>query len=197
MGFWDKARENKNKNDDFVKLLKSEDKIYSSFAKYGGGHPAVMKVCNGEITVNKLGLFFKSGLLYMFHIPLEDIINAEYKNESQISKDVTLTRLVLLGFFAFGLKKKRKDEQNFLILQYKIANTESKIIFDTEMAGNIASAILKAKQEFGCNNKMEDVKQIENNDIPNQIRQLAELKNEGILTEEEFQKKKDELLSKM
>lgn len=196
MGFWDKAREDKKKNDDFIKMLKSEDKIYSARAKYGGGHPDIIKVCDGEITINKLGLFFKSGLLYMFHIPLKDIVKAEYRNETQVSKDVTLTRLVLLGFFAFGLKKKRKDEQHFLIIEYKIADIESKIIFDTEAAGNIASAILKVKQEFGCNNQIE-VNQIENNDIPNQIRELAKLKDEGILTEEEFNNKKNELLSKM
>ncbi|MGB8312123.1 MAG: SHOCT domain-containing protein [Halobacteriota archaeon] len=34
-------------------------------------------------------------------------------------------------------------------------------------------------------------------DIPEQIRKLAELKDQSILTEEEFQTKKQELLSKM
>jgi len=34
-------------------------------------------------------------------------------------------------------------------------------------------------------------------DIPEQIKKLAELKNAGILTEEEFQKKKDELLKRL
>ena len=34
-------------------------------------------------------------------------------------------------------------------------------------------------------------------DIPDQIRKLAELKDQGILTEEEFESKKKELLAKM
>ena len=36
-----------------------------------------------------------------------------------------------------------------------------------------------------------------NSDIPSQIQKLSELKNQGILTEEEFNTKKTELLSKM
>ena len=34
-------------------------------------------------------------------------------------------------------------------------------------------------------------------DLPDQIRKLAELKDQGILTEEEFESKKKELLAKM
>ncbi len=34
-------------------------------------------------------------------------------------------------------------------------------------------------------------------DIPGQIQKLAELKNQGILTEQEFQQKKQELLSRL
>ena len=34
-------------------------------------------------------------------------------------------------------------------------------------------------------------------DIPDQIKKLSDLKDQGILTEEEFQKKKKDLLDKM
>lgn len=37
----------------------------------------------------------------------------------------------------------------------------------------------------------------ENNSIPRQIKELAELRDIGILTEEEFQQKKEQLLSRM
>ncbi len=37
----------------------------------------------------------------------------------------------------------------------------------------------------------------ENNDIADQLRNLGELRNQGVLSEEEFQRKKTELLSRL
>ena len=38
---------------------------------------------------------------------------------------------------------------------------------------------------------------LSSSDVPDQIKKLAELKEQGILTEDEFQSKKQQLLSKM
>ncbi|MEY8001617.1 SHOCT domain-containing protein [Clostridium sp. Mt-5] len=65
-----------------------------------------------------------------------------------------------------------------------------------EMANKFREAssyILNKAHEFNSNNSPT------NNivDIPEQIKKLADLKTQGILTEEEFNKKKSELLAKM
>lgn len=49
--------------------------------------------------------------------------------------------------------------------------------------------ISKKEENVPANNDSEN--------IPNQIKQLAELKEQGVLTEEEFAKKKEELLAKL
>lgn len=47
------------------------------------------------------------------------------------------------------------------------------------------------------NSKTQETNSYSNVDIPEQIKKLSELKNQGILTEDEFNKKKKELLDKM
>ena len=56
----------------------------------------------------------------------------------------------------------------------------------------------QAVREYGAPSIMEgkEVSKIKE-DVPEQIKKLAELKSQGILTEEEFQKKKAELLAKL
>lgn len=59
-----------------------------------------------------------------------------------------------------------------------------------------AAAFIMNKVQ-NLNNSQTNVASNINIDIPTQIKKLAELKNQGILTEDEFNKKKTELLSKM
>lgn len=197
------SREEKEK---FKELIKSGGKPYASaYGEYGGGHPELDRNCSGTITVNRLGVFFSS-LYGQFFIPVENITKAEYKNEEQISKDVTLTRLLAFGIFAFGLKKKRKDETFYYVLSYKEKGIDNTIVFKVSkvlgmnMAGSLASGTIKARQEYINEHPeaLEPQGNVSNTaDIPEQIRKLSELKDQGILTEQEFEYKKKELLAKM
>lgn len=189
-----------NKKQIFKQELKEGGAAYATGAcKYLGGHPEMPQACDGIITINKAGLFFE--VIFPFKgltIPLKNIKKAEFKNEEQIHKDVTLGRLLLFGVFAFGLKKKTKELHNYLVLTCNQDGIESTVIFEAKNAGALVSAIVKAQQEYKRDHPEMVNKEIAVTlDIPEQIKKLAELKKQGILSEEEFQIKKRELLSKI
>lgn len=62
--------------------------------------------------------------------------------------------------------------------------------------GNVQEFINEVKSRIGKKEETEPPKEIEL-DIPSQIKKLAELKDQGILSEEEFESKKKELLAKL
>ncbi|NFJ83966.1 SHOCT domain-containing protein [Clostridium botulinum] len=108
-----------------------------------------------------------------------------------------MTRLLLLGIYAFGAKKKKVENHNYLILTCNQNGIENKIIFESLNATLLVSDILKARRDScitskECNNATD-----KQDNILEQIKKLGELKDLGVLTEEEFSKKKTELLAKV
>lgn len=84
--------------------------------KYGGGYANVS--AKGSLKLKIIGdkLIFKQ-LWKTYHtLEIKNIIDVHYKSEQEISKDVTLTRLLALGIFAFGLKKKRTNNSYYIII---------------------------------------------------------------------------------
>lgn len=140
-------------------------------------------------------------------IPFDKLEPLTLKTEEQIEKDVTLTRLLLVGILAFGLKKKKVTKNQFLIVS-GIDETGSSIsgIFEigTLSSRNITQ-VNEVRRNFLVNNPMEIQKEevaIEETpttvaDPIEQIKKLAELKQIGAITEEEFENKKNELLSRV
>ena len=59
--------------------------------------------------------------------------------------------------------------------------------------GQVSDLVEHVKAMIGKNEEL----QLPSSDVPDQIKKLAELKEQGILTEDEFQTKKQQLLSKM
>ncbi|MDD7793714.1 SHOCT domain-containing protein [Clostridium sp. 'White wine YQ'] len=210
MGIRENAIEKKAMLDKIKKLKKEGRNYYSRTSKYVGGG-ALPKASSGIITVNSNGVFFEIGFAEIIHISLRDITKAEYLDNTQVTKDVTLTRMLLVGPFAFALKKTKKAEQFFVVINYNVNGMESKIIFEDKRAMEVVSAIIKAKSQ---NNKIKDEliednseKHIQSDESINNetdkdniidlIKELAELKEQGILTEEEFSEKKKELLARL
>jgi hypothetical protein len=84
-------------------------------------------------------------------IPISNLTKYEVKNETEIRRDVTLTRLVTLGIFAFGVKKKTETNTQYLILSYIDSNVEVTCVFkqirDGQELGEIISDINRLKIE--------------------------------------------------
>lgn len=51
-------------------------------------------------------------------IPISNLKRYEVKTQTEISKDVTLGRLLALGVFAFVVKKNTKVEDKYLLIEY-------------------------------------------------------------------------------
>lgn len=200
-------KEKDQKKNEFKEALKNAGVSYgSSICDYFGGHPEILNKATGTLEIKKDGLYFQRTIPFAgFIIPIQDITKAEFKNDTQISKDVTLVRLLALGVFAFGAKKKTKEEHNYLVVTYNSNGIENAVIFEanggllSKGANALVGAIMKARQEYLNENPTTEEVAIESNsnDIPSLIKKLSDLKEQGILSEEEFDSKKKELLSKI
>ena len=180
------------------------DKVHiSEERQYMGGHPDINKTCKGILTVNNDKIIFRGGMLSKFEIPIQEVTNNNLQTQEQISHNVTLTRLLAFGVFAFGMKKKKVDTTQYLVISYKENGIENSVVFQSNYVGGLASSIMKARQVYAKNNpeievqESEPVNNVQMEDIPTQIKKLADLKNQGVLTEDEFDKKKSELLARM
>ncbi|MFA5248820.1 MAG: hypothetical protein WC415_06455 [Patescibacteria group bacterium] len=118
-----------------------------------GGHPylQVNDKIFFQIRNNNTIYFYKENTDTGKEISISELLKYEIKTESQISKDVTLTRLLALGIFAFGVKKQTKIEEQYLILSYIQNGIEINCIFkrfnqETQL-GDIVSTITRLKIE--------------------------------------------------
>lgn len=139
--------------------LKKENVLCEFNLRHIAGHPNIKpnEPIKFNIKNNKIYLikFFKD----FFEYNLTDITRLEIKNEEQITKDVTLGRLLLLGPLAFGLKKTTKHETQYLILSYIENGITIDCIFKNEVRDQNLNEIP------GILNKMK-LKQINNEQIP-------------------------------
>lgn len=120
--------------------------IFTASAQYLGGHKDITKQCDINVVGYKDRVELQQGFKKAI-IKVDGILRAEVKNEEQIEKDVTLTRLLLVGIFAFGLKKKRKIESNFAIITFQ-DGLECTVILKldkADQANKLISNVIKLK----------------------------------------------------
>ena len=173
--------------------------------KYCGGHPSITKICDGQLVVTKEKISFTSGIFKSLNIPISNITDSSIKSEEHISKDVTLTRLLLVGVFAFGLKKKRTDITSYLVIQFNEGGVPINVIFTGKDIANLNAGIIKARQQYNAATTeyapatvaAGPISVNKQDDIYAQIEKLNDLKTKGILSEEEFQTKKQDLLARI
>lgn len=128
------------------KLEKMDLPKFSETAEYMGGHKDLTKAGKINIVGYKDRIELQQGFKKAI-IKVDNIISAEVKTEEQIEKDVTLTRLLLVGIFAFGLKKKRKYTSNYVIITFQ-DGIECKVILKldkADKANKLISNIIKLK----------------------------------------------------
>lgn len=81
-----------------------------------------------------------------------DSINVTLQTKESIHRDVTLTRLVTLGVWAFAFKKVRKDINQYLVIKYKEFGQDCSIIFAGENVGTAYKNIMMDMQSYYMNN---------------------------------------------
>jgi hypothetical protein len=94
-------------------------------AKYLGGHPSQPKDKVVSLKVDETGVIASSIRPYLT-LEWDDIEDLAVEGPDQVEKRVTMTRLLTLGIFAFGAKKKQK-------LAYLVAKThDGEAIFEVD-----------------------------------------------------------------
>jgi len=162
---------------------------------YCGGIPEMTKPDSVEIVVTPKHIEIVQAFKKNIKIPVESIKDVSLKTEEQISKDVTLTRLFLLGVFAFGAKKKTKQVTNYLVIDYESGGISCSGIFTGDKAAKVYAQIAKMRQAYLQKHPVPAEKSPSAPaDTSAEIEKFYRLKEQGIITEEEFQAKKNQLL---
>jgi len=143
-------------------LEKNNGNIYSTFLIHLNGHPYLQPndVITLQIRINNSIYIENKNLNTKTHkktdftgneIPISQLTRYEVKTETEIRRDVTLTRLVVLGIFAFGVKKKTETNTQYLILTYIDNGVDVTCVFKqvnaSQELGEIISNINRLKIE--------------------------------------------------
>lgn len=159
-------------------------------AMYMGGQPDILEKAIGNITVKDRGVFFYSTKNYdYFFIPVGNIIKCEFQTGEQISKNEYFSRLFAMSGYQFAFKKKTRIKHIYLTLTYKEEDVETSALFETYDAYKLTSAVNKIMQENEDNRK--EVKTF------TYMKELTELKALGAITEDEYNQKKQEMLTRI
>lgn len=184
-----------------AQVNKSISKIIG--AKYVGGHESHVQSETGVLCLmyNRI-LFTPFDSTTYFEVPLEEIKNTVY----DLSEEITLGRVLLIGLSSVLFKKKTY----YLIVEYTSSTgVNNQVIFDTGDKKNQEffnklnvqkNQYISFKTNLDTEKNSKETKEniIENkNIIIEQIRNLSKLKDDGILTEVEFEEKKKILLDKI
>ncbi|MEA5008749.1 MAG: SHOCT domain-containing protein [Clostridium tyrobutyricum] len=187
--------ERKNKKED------QEYKCYIDKVKYITGYEDIIETQEGSIGIKKSDLVFFVLESYSernistqyrnlkFRIPLSSIIDVIYNT----SEKITLTRVLMIGMASLALKKKTY----YLIVNYKSnTNIKNQVIFQVdqvkrELMHNFLNKLNMYRNKVGKRKLYDEDINIK------KIRELSRLKDEGIITKEEFEKKKRQLLYKI
>ncbi len=142
-----------------IGIIESQEVIHLSGCPYiDANKKIILAICkNNTLHFYKNSNDIISRYNPIYKIPINQITRYELKTESEIQKDVTLTRLLALGIFAFGVKKKTEINNTYLILSYVQNNVPIDCIFknavNNQQLGNIISTLNRLKIE---QNNIED-----------------------------------------
>jgi hypothetical protein len=201
------AKNKKESFDDNQQGANLED-VVPAFTKltYNGGHPdyvgraevALAEANEGIIVLDtKVFKESKGRLGKLFSISWEKIsgISTNTQIETKDNNKMAAAGMLLgrndLALIAATMKKDKKH--NYLLINYKIGTIESVIKFEGDCAEDAASYFIAAFSKRSPS-APESGRKVTSNAIE-QLRQLAELKKEGILTENEFAEQKQKLLT--
>lgn len=129
----------------------------------------------------------------------KDITDIEVMTKEHITKSPTLSKFLLFGVASLAMQKESIHYNQYVVISYNDNGIKSKLILNSSQAGKIWSTINRYRVQYNEKHGiMPEIDQsINDNNIIEQIRELAKLRDENIITEDEFQDKKKELLSKM
>jgi hypothetical protein len=196
MGFLDNVKDKYQDHQEKIAELKDTrgDKLSSLSVEYMGGYND-QKKASGTISFYQKQTEFKNPMLnkkLWFTIANKDIADIAIEGKDEVNRRVTVTRLLAVGIFAFAFKKKGEDKDAFITLvladgQEVVLHIKDKA--PMELKASLAKAISQIKQAKPTIQSVQG-----QGSIADELTKLATLKQQGIITQAEFDKKKSQLL---
>lgn len=87
--------------------------------EYKGGIPSLKKEATLDVSVYDKGLLIHFASVEFAFITFHSIVDLHMETTEQIGQRLTATRIATLGIFALAFKKKTKDVQKFLTIDFK------------------------------------------------------------------------------
>lgn len=191
MGLFDKAKEaHKQRQEEKAERNKIRgNMLVLQIADYMGGYNNTVKA-TGILTFYENQIEYKATLnaRSSFTFRYDEIANIAVEGKDEVTRRVTVTRLLAVGIFAFALKKKSEDKEAFITLEL---TDGQEVVFQVN---KVSPMELKAKLSKGIAKVKQNTSKAPAS-VADELAKLAKLKNDGILTQAEFDKKKAELLS--
>lgn len=217
---WAKAYLKANTFDDKEKLLDivikgSDEHLFSIHGTfdYKGGHPDLPNFKKVALSATPEGITVFDTEIEIFKAKEENVFfTIEWNRIKNISADSeTITKgsgLAALGalsgrsdYLIAGSALRSTETNNFLNITYKAPALETVISFEGKFAEEAAAYYIAKMSKYVTDEIADDVEpSVEKESLQDpieQIKKLSELKDAGILSEEEFEEKKKELLSKI
>lgn len=188
--FKDKVKEQQEKMAE-VKDARG-NKLASLQVEYMGGYEDKKKA-KGSLTFYQNQAEFKNPLLnkkLWFTVLTSDIANITFDGKDDVIQQRTITRNLLLA----GKSKQQEIKDAFVVLELTSGQQIMFHVKDTspmEIKARLAGAVSNAKQSKTPPTTSLSASQ---GSVADELTKLAKLKEQGILTQEEFEKKKTELL---
>lgn len=107
----------------------------------GGHYEAPEGKDDIEVIVLQQGLFLSD---FMDLVPYEEIKDVQFKTESEIQSDVTLTRMIAFGVHALAMKKKKKVVINYLILDCEKNGMKYSMAFGGDNVASLYKEVFKS-----------------------------------------------------
>jgi len=168
------------------------DKLAELSVEYIGGY-GDQKKDKGTLTFYQKQTEFKNprhNKKLWFTIDNTKVSEVAIEGKEEIRRRVTFTRVLALGVFALAFKKKSKDKEAYVTLELSDGN---EVVFHVENQSPIElkASLSKALPLF----KQAGRPTLSNSSsVADELTKLAKLKQQGVITQSEFEKQKSQLL---
>jgi len=171
---------------------------------YLGGIPKLRRAGEAKVRVTSTGITVRKNVLRKAKILHGDIIDVAIKTDEQLSKDITLSRLVALGDSASGNRNSVSQISKVLTISFNYKGIGSTALLSGSDVPRIHSAVLRKLAKYRKRNP-DELEQPGDADYSQQtgtyvsaadeLAKFKELYDNGTITKKEYEAKKKQLLS--
>ncbi len=188
MGLLDSIKDGYTKNREVAAERKDVrgEKLAHAQCIYLGGYEVKHKA-GGSVTFFENQIEFSTLGKAKFTLTKTLVREVAVEGKDEVHSRVTVTRLLVLGIFAFGARKKNEVKESYITI---VLNDGREVVLQVN---NIAPVQLKAKfsKVYAAYNQSKPLQQ---GSATDELERLAALKSKGVITQAEFDAKKRQLL---